>query len=26
VRDRDTMIQERVASTGLKDYLVNKLI
>jgi glycyl-tRNA synthetase len=26
VRDRDSMVQERVASTGLKDYLVEKLI
>jgi glycyl-tRNA synthetase len=26
VRDRDSMIQERVASSGLKDYLVKKFI
>jgi len=26
VRDRDTMIQERVSSTGLKDYLMKKLM
>jgi glycyl-tRNA synthetase len=26
VRDRDSMVQERVASTGLKDYLAEKLI
>jgi glycyl-tRNA synthetase len=26
VRDRDSMVQERIASIGLKDYLVKKLI
>ena len=26
VRDRDTMVQERVASTGLKDYFARKFV